>query len=58
MADGIRFTCYYVVQLTIKLKDLALKETSVVGRVNKSELLGMSFLANHGYTLDFGKPEN
>ena len=45
MADGTRLTFYCVDRLTIRLRDLALEETFVVGRISEDAILGMPFLA-------------
>ena len=56
MADGTHMPFYGMISLELRLRDVKVKETFVVGAISEDAILGMPFLTDHGCSLDFSRP--
>ena len=56
MADGTKLFGYRAVQIPIKVKDVKLEKIFVVSQNSEDPILGVPFLTNHDYRVNFTKP--
>ena len=55
-ADGIQLPFYGVFRLPLQVRHLKTEEVFVVSRINKDDILGVSFLMAHNCAMKFNQP--